>query len=63
MIEVFKVVKGFEDLELLTIPDTVYHCRNLKIYMQHVRLNVSKFFFTQRKITLWSLRSSMSVSE
>jgi len=58
LIETYKILTGKEDINygyLFTLESSDYDLRGhqLKLYKHHNRLNVRKFFFTQRVISAW----------
>ena len=58
LIEVFKIVKGFEGIDPNYFFKFVGNARtrghNLRIYKQNNRLDIRKYFFSQRVITEWN---------
>ena len=57
MIEVFKIIKGFEDIKASTFfifSDGVTRGHPFKIYKQRCRLNIRKYFFSQRVVDIWN---------
>ena len=59
LIEVFKTLKKFEDIELKSLfklADTAYNTRghSLKLAKYRRRLDIRKYFFSQRVIKLWN---------
>ena len=59
LIEVFKILKKFEDIELKSLfklADTGYNTRghSLKLAKSRSRLDIRKYFFSQRVIKLWN---------
>ena len=66
LIEVFKIVKGFEGIDpnyfFKFINDTRTRGHHLRIYKQTCRLDIRKYFFSQRVIFEWNNLSLDTVS-
>jgi len=59
LIETFKILSGKENVDSKTffnLADSSRHTRghSLKLYKRHCRLDVRKFFFTQRVVNIWN---------
>ena len=57
MIEVFKLLNGFVDVDYnryFTLDKSGHRGRPLKLKVEHARLDVRKYFFTNRVIREWS---------
>ena len=66
LIETYKILTGKEDINyghFFTLESSDYDLRGhqLKRYKHHNRLNVRKFFFTQRVISAWNSLPSFIV--
>ena len=65
MIEVFKIVHGFEDIEpgiFFSFSDSATRGHPFKIYKQFSRLNLRKYFFSQRVVDIWNSLPDSAVS-
>jgi len=68
LIETYKILTGKDDINyghLFTLESSDYDLRGhqLKLFKHHNRLNVRKFFFTQRVISAWNSLPSFIVDE
>ena len=56
LIEVFKIIKGFEEVDFNTFfkiaTSTNLRGHSLKLYKHNLRLDTSKYFFSQRVIDM-----------
>ena len=58
MIEVYKIVKGFDDVEAQSFFEmsfTSLRGHSFKLYKKHVNTNTGKFSFTNRIVNTWNL--------
>src|SRR6266536_4144867 len=57
LIEVFKILKGLEGIDrdkLFLLSFNKLRGHDLKLYKRHCRLDIRKYFFTQRIVTAWN---------
>ncbi|KAJ8019469.1 hypothetical protein HOLleu_41084 [Holothuria leucospilota] len=57
LIEVFKIIHGFEDIypnTFFSFSDSITRGHPHKIYKQFSRLNLRKYFFSQRVVDIWN---------